>query len=374
MIDIIKILKRSWHILWNYRILWVFGFFLALTTGGGYSLRSSYSSSTSNTGISNWPSQISGNLAPWQRDFIQFINQAIQWFDQQVVPVVTQPAQHIGTIILFILCVFLACLLIGAVVALIRYPSETAVMRMVDEYERSGSKVGFRKGWKLGWSRRAFRMWLIDLIVSLPFAILILILVPLGLIIYYKVSSALQINNVVGIVAIIGFVIIVFLLAAVFAVFVSLLRNFFVRFIALEDRGVGESFTMGWTMFKRNWKSTGLMWLVMIGIGIIFGIASMLFFFLLIPAYIVLIVPALLVAVIPGLVAFGIAHIFLGGVLTWIIGILVALPFFFIVLFSPLVLVEGFYKIYASSVWTLTFRELRVLQNHNVVTTLTEKI
>ncbi len=33
MLDIKKILGRSWHILWAYRMLWVFGFILALTTG-----------------------------------------------------------------------------------------------------------------------------------------------------------------------------------------------------------------------------------------------------------------------------------------------------------------------------------------------------
>ena len=35
MIDFGKILKRAWHILWNYRILWIFGILLAITTGGG---------------------------------------------------------------------------------------------------------------------------------------------------------------------------------------------------------------------------------------------------------------------------------------------------------------------------------------------------
>ena len=32
--DTMKILKRAWYILWNYRTLWVFGFLLALTVGG----------------------------------------------------------------------------------------------------------------------------------------------------------------------------------------------------------------------------------------------------------------------------------------------------------------------------------------------------
>jgi hypothetical protein len=34
MLDVTKILKRSWHIVWNYRTLWIFGFILAVTIGG----------------------------------------------------------------------------------------------------------------------------------------------------------------------------------------------------------------------------------------------------------------------------------------------------------------------------------------------------
>ena len=34
MIDIKSILKRSWKILWNYKVLWIFGILLALTAGG----------------------------------------------------------------------------------------------------------------------------------------------------------------------------------------------------------------------------------------------------------------------------------------------------------------------------------------------------
>ncbi len=34
MINIGKILKRAWHILWNYRVLWIFGILLAITGAG----------------------------------------------------------------------------------------------------------------------------------------------------------------------------------------------------------------------------------------------------------------------------------------------------------------------------------------------------
>ena len=36
-IDFGKILKRAWHVLWNYKILWIFGILLALTASRGNS-------------------------------------------------------------------------------------------------------------------------------------------------------------------------------------------------------------------------------------------------------------------------------------------------------------------------------------------------
>ncbi|HEY3474031.1 MAG TPA: hypothetical protein VGK56_05430, partial [Anaerolineales bacterium] len=36
MIDPIKILQRAWHILWNYRALWILGLILALAAGGSF--------------------------------------------------------------------------------------------------------------------------------------------------------------------------------------------------------------------------------------------------------------------------------------------------------------------------------------------------
>jgi len=149
----------------------------------------------------------------------------------------------------------------------------------------------------------------------------------------------------------------------IFAVVLSLLRQFFIRKAALEDASIGDSFRNGWSMFKHNWKNAGLMWLVMIGIGIGVGIAGLIVFFLLIPAYIVLAIPAVIVALIPGLAVFGITSIFASGPLAWILGALAALPFFFLIVFAPLVLVNGWYKIYSSSVWTLTYREIQALES-----------
>ena len=67
-----------------------------------------------------------------------------------------------------------------------RYVSETAVIRMVDDYEQSGAKVGFKQGWRMGWTRRAFRLWLIDLVISLPVIVFLLLMGLLGLGIYLQ--------------------------------------------------------------------------------------------------------------------------------------------------------------------------------------------
>jgi hypothetical protein len=182
-------------------------------------------------------------------------------------------------------------------------------------------------------------------------------------VIYFSVTSGTEAISILGTGAAIGVFCLALLIFIVVMVFLSLLRNFFARAAVLQDLGVGESFRTGWAVFKSNWKSAGLMWLVMIGINIGFGILTLIVFFLLIPVYLILLLPAGVIAFFPGLLAFGIASLFAGGPWNWIIAILAALPFFFVVLFAPLVVLGGWYSIYESSVWTLTYREIKALAN-----------
>jgi len=358
MIDIGKILKRGWHILWNYRILWIFGILLAITTGGGAGNGSSGSSGSNNYNFngSNGNPGINWNSSP-------FLRSLYTWFQQDIMPLVLHPDQYIATFIWIGVGLLLLFVIIGVIFALLRYPSETAVIRMVDEYERSGVKVGFRQGWKLGWNVRAFRMWVVDLIVSIPGFLLLAVLGGVAFMTFLTARNSSGAAVAASIIAAIGCAFLFLVAFFVLAVLLSLLRQFFIRMVALENAGIGESFRCGWSMFRRNWKSAGLVWLVMIGIGIGVGIAGLIVFFLLIPAYIVLAIPAAIVALIPGLAVFGITSIFASGPLAWILGALAALPFFFLIVFAPLTLVTGWYKIYGSSVWTLTFREIQALES-----------
>jgi hypothetical protein len=350
MIDIGRILKRSWQILWDYKVLWIFGFLLAITAGrgggGGGNNPSQYRFEQPN-GRSNFDFSRGGPV----------MEGLGRWFEQNVLPILIHPEQHISTFIWLGIVLFLLILVVSVIAALIRYPSEVSVIRMVDEYEQTGTKVNFRAGWRLGWSRRAFRLWLTDLILSLPVILFVFIMFGAGLFIFAFTGRDLN-SSLVGFVTSLICAIPFILILIGVVIFLGLLRNLFARIIALDDLGVGDTFRHGWVLFKQNWKSVGLIWLIMLGIGILYGLVSIIAFFILIPAYIVLAIPAALVAAIPGLLVFAIASLFTTPPLTWIIAVLLALPFFFVVAFAPLTFLQGWYLLYESNVWTLTYREL----------------
>jgi len=144
-------------------------------------------------------------------------------------------------------------------------------------------------------------------------------------------------------------------------VFLRLLRNFFWRVTALEDVGVSESLRRGFQMARDNWKSVGVMWLLMIGLGIVWAIVSVLALILTLPAVIVTSLVGLLIAGIPALLIGGVSSAFLGGWLPWIVGILFTLPLFLVIALSPWLLLGSWQTVFTSTVWTLVYRELKIL-------------
>ena len=267
MIDIKNILKRSWKILWSYKVLWIFGILLALTAGG--------SAGSSNSGWRNqMPQSGAGGLRGLRaNDFLPegapgWVNELVEWFVRDVEPIFLNPEQHIGTFIAIGVILVMVVLVFSVIAAFVRYPAETAVMRMVDGYETDGTKLGFKQGWKLGWNRRAFRLWLIDLILSLPVVLLISLLIGAIIVIFMPSFGTSSEPGTAAIVSAIGLGFLILFLVIAAAVFLTVVRNFFARAAALEGLTLRESFKSGWAMFKRNWKSAGLMLLVMAGIGI----------------------------------------------------------------------------------------------------------
>lgn len=371
MFDIGKILKRAWQVLWNYRVLWVFGLLLALTGAAG-------SGGSGGGGSSNYRSDYSGNYNTgryenpfegfngfsgfdYSSDTPQWAREMGTWFQDKVAPLFATPETALRTSIWMVVIIFGACLLLGLLFALVRYPAETAVIRMVDEHETTGAKVKFKDGWKLGWNRRAFRIWLVDLVISLPALLFVALVVGMGILLAVN-SGGMDPRFWTGMTLGIGLLVLFGLVFALFMIAVSLLREMVVRFIAIEDKTFGEAFSAGWTMYKKNFGHLLITWLVMLLVGIGFGIALAIAFFILIPAYAVLTIPGVVVAAIPGIIGYGITSLFAASSWApWAIGILVALPFLVTIVFLPIYFLNGWYVVFNSNVFTLAYRQFKFI-------------
>ncbi|MCS7011055.1 MAG: hypothetical protein NZL98_06780, partial [Anaerolineales bacterium] len=290
MIDLGKLLKRSWQVLWNYRTLWIFAILLALTAVGG-------GNSVINFNIGEAPER--PFFQPGMEPRHPRVREVLEWIEQNVLPVLEHPEEHISTIIWIVVITVLFLLVIGAALTVVRYVAETAVIRMVDQHEANGEKVGFKAGWRLGWSRRAFHIWVIDLIIGLPVFIFIMLAAASLVLLILSINAGVRTAVAVSIAALGCVFLFIFLLSLVL-LFLTLLRNVWVRVAGLEGAGIRAAFRQGWSLFKRNWKSFGLVWLVILGIRIGFSLVSLVLFFLLIPLYFLLAIPAAILSLILG--------------------------------------------------------------------------
>ena len=361
--DPVKILKRAWHILWNYRALWAFGLILALTAAGSSAGNGNNGARFSGDGNNNQSYQ-----APLPENWREEIGKAFAEFGKAVERVMQEGLPALGitkgelTALIWIGAAFvLVMLVVGLVMAIARYVSETAVIRMVDEYEATDTKMTVRQGFRIGWSRTSWRLFLIDLIVNLPAILLLGLLVVVGFTIYRMVIGGNESFAVAGIVSLIGVVFLAIFVVVILSIFLHLLRQFFWRVCALEDVGVGEALRRGFAMVRENWKDVGLMWLIMIGLGIAWIIVSTIAAIILLPVVLITTVIAAVVSAIPGLLLVGLFSLFLNGYLPWIAAGIFIMPLFFTLAFSPWVLLTAWQQIYTSTVWTLTYREIKAL-------------
>ncbi len=363
MLDVKKILSRSWHILWIYRTLWIFGFMLALAMGGGgggnnshYSANDNDRRQTDSEWRGDWEGLRGENFLEQAQDGLRQAGEELQKLQMQY------PVEFRMGIAVAITLVMVA-LFISLLTAILRYVAETASIRMVDEYEQTGAKVGFRQGWKYGWSRASWRLFLVNLLVHIPSVILLIVL---GLSAGWIISAALSGARsalVTSLIAGIGISFLFIFITAILMVILYVLRDFAWRMVVLEDAGVMDALRMAFGLVKRQWKNVGLMWLVMLGFKIAWGIA---FFILVFPLLVVSILTAvggLLVAILPTLLTAGVASLLSApDYWPWIFAAIVGLPLFAVVAFSPILLVSGWGLIYQSNVWTLTYRELKALE------------
>jgi hypothetical protein len=336
--DYTKILKRALHTVWNYRALWIFGIILALTTGGG-----------------SWSAARGDGDEGFQYNFR---GEDLFRFEIGEMP----PSEVVS--ILIAIGVGLACLIAILIIAttIARYLAETALIRMVDDYEKTGQKHSVREGFRMGWSRTAFRLFLINLLIGLPMALAFILLFVLAFAPLLLWATGSKVAGGIGTVTTIGLFFPTLFLTIVAGVVLSLLRQFFWRACALEEMGVIEAIRRGFDIVRRHLKDVVIMWLIMTGVQIGWVIALIATAIVLFPAIILLIIVGGVLASLPALLMGGLASLIFQGAVPWILAGVVAAPIFILVMAAPWIFLGGLMEVFKSSVWTLTYQELHALE------------
>lgn len=299
--DYFGIIRRAFQITIRYRFLWVFGFVIALASGGGGFRSFSYSSD----------------------------------FGQSFANLGRFATAYLAVLILIGLILFLLWLVIW-ILSLI---SQAGLVSSVSKIE-GGQETSLGDGFSIG----AHYFWrVLGLSITLGliiFLLVLLILVPIvvAVVIFASQSEAVGAGLAVpGIFCLVLSLMLIIFLLVLFSAFLGVIFIYALRYIVLKDERVFASIGAAWRLVRANLGPTLVMFLLLLLISAGVGI--------------VLAIPALVI----GLPAF---FAFLGGVTlknAYLI-VLGGLGFLFLVL--VLSVLRGIYEAFHSTAWTLTYLEL----------------
>ncbi len=344
------ILKKAWRNVVSYRGLWILGILLALTTfsgKGAYLVGQRDQHEFSGEGITVEPRDDETFWQALERtmetEFADVDRDLERFFATEFGIGMNS---RVGTYLTILIGAALVLYIAGRVA---RYVSETALIHMVDRHEGSGERLSVRQGLRLGWSRAAWRLFLIDLVITIAAA-------AAGIVLFGLVLSpvALWINGgetavIVGGLLTASLLLLAIFVVIIFAGLVTLVRMMARRACALEGLTVTGSIRRGYAMVRTSLKDVILMGLATAGInGIwpaVIGTAALL-----------LLSAGLAIGALPVVILAGLSDpatlpaAILGG------------AFFILVMVAPLVFLEGLLRVFFSSVWTLAYRQLRDLE------------
>lgn len=364
----IQIFKKAAGLVWRYRALWLFGTLLALTVNSTLWLG------------------FTGNTEGVVENRIIITDEAIIKFGGQGLTVdLRQPGapdiridgvepgwyrnltkeSTISDVWALLISIGILVLIGVLMTILLRYTSRAALIRMVDENERSGKMVGVVQGLRLGWSRVAGKLFLVDLAVTLPvilvFTILFCLAVsPLFLFGLKSMSQSLVSVISISMLVLAGLSLFFLLLVAVCGI-LSITRPVMRQACAVDGLGVGASIHMGFSLLRTRFERVFITWLTWLAIRVAWTIAIIPVIILLSPVLLLSMMAGAVIGAVPALVVAGIASQFVSTVFAWIIGAVFGFPLFVLVTFSPISFLSGLVEAFMSSFWTLSYREFHIL-------------
>jgi hypothetical protein len=308
-----ELFKQAIGITWRYRALWLFGFLLALCSGG-----------SGGSGNFNPPSGSSGDFG--------------------VPGGGTMPEANPGLIIAIIAVLVCVGVLLAVVGVVVRAVSRTALMGMVRQITDTEA-VTIKDGWRFGWSQRAWRLFLVGLVIGIPVAIISFALIMLAfsplLLLLFEDSAVSMGAIVLTIASFLAVMLVLIVISAIIAPFQELAW----RGAVLDETGVFASLGSAVQLIKQNFKDVLVMWLLMLGAGLLWGIAT---FVVVLP---VALVAALVIGGIPGGLVYLISESVVGALVAG--GSLAVITIVLVMSAAT-----AFYMIFQSAVWTLTYLNL----------------
>lgn len=314
--DHTKILSRAWSIVRNNRALWLFGFLLALTSGSGGGTGGGGGGGRGGPGYT-----FNGHDLQRLSD--------VDW----------------NLVIAVVAITILVIIALGVIMAVVRYVAETALIAGVDEIERTGARLTVRRGFRLGWSKSALRLFLVNLTIGFPLVLVFAFLFAAAAspLLFWAVSVPKALRVIATLISV-GLLLLVILLLIVTAIAVSIVMPYIQRRVVLARQGVIASIRQGVQLARASLMDTGLMWLMLTGIGILWS-------FFMAPVVII----ALIITGFIGLVPGGLLYLVSKSVVAAVtVGVSL-----FLITFVPLIsFIQGLFETYVSSAWTLAYREV----------------
>lgn len=296
--DYFGIIKKSYYLSLKHKFLWIFGILV-----GGYGGFKGFGTSFNSSSVTN----------NWGDSFTKaFSDSNLNNFW----------ANYAG--------VFFAIMAICGVIALILFTlsiiSQGALIgsaERLSKNEKTNFKIGFAIGWHNFW--RVLGVGIIFMLMVI--ASLIVLVVPVVVLILAKVYA---IAIILGI--------LLFFVCLAFWILIAIITPYSLRIVVLEKLGIFTSIREALHLFRKNWGEIIVMYLLLMAIGIGFGILLLLA---------IMILGGIIIAI-----GFG---FWLASPLSAVIyGLVIGLAFFIC-----LVIVSGAYKSFTSNVLTLTYLKLK---------------
>ncbi len=216
------LVKRALDIMWKFKYLWIFGFFLEFGSGGG------------------------GGMGSWSDGFDRCKLPVCDFFGRISLMSILIP------LILIALVVFVLFVILYVI-------SQGGLIHCVSRIE-SGDKPALRDGWNAGVANFWRVLGIAVLMIICFFAAILLILGPFVLLIIA--------NKIVGILSAVVFIPLFFVLVVV----ISLISLYAYRVCIIGGKGVFDSIAGGWEMLTGNLGKTLVVALISIGSTIVYMI------------------------------------------------------------------------------------------------------